>query len=74
MASKDPQNLARISVATIPVEGRDLSSRQMQDVVKDLRDWATNQLRKCSKTAEGVAREGVKSCPRAGCRRACPVR
>ena len=40
-------------------------------------DWATYQLRKCSETADGVAREskGVKSCPRAGCgRSACPVR
>src|SRR6266480_475365 len=39
-------------------------------------DWATYQLRECSETAEGVAREskGVKSCPRAGCgRSACPV-
>src|SRR5437016_11822582 len=39
--------------------------------------WATYQLRECSETAEGVAREskGVKSCPRAGCgRSACPVR
>src|SRR5206468_8062595 len=34
-------------------------------------DWATYQLRKCSETAEGVAREskGVKSCSRAGCGR-----
>jgi hypothetical protein len=40
-------------------------------------DWATYQLRTCSETAEGVAREskGVKSCPRAGCgKSACPVR
>ena len=40
-------------------------------------DWATYQLRKCSKTAEGVTREskGVKSCPRAGCgKSARPVR
>ena len=40
-------------------------------------DWATYQLRECSETAEGVAREskGVKSCPRAGCgKSACPVR
>ena len=39
-------------------------------------DWATYQLRECSETAKGVAREskGVKSCPRAGCgRSACPV-
>ena len=27
-----------------PVEGRDLSSRQTQDVVKDLGDWETYQL------------------------------
>src|SRR5205085_7126673 len=34
-------------------------------------DWATYQLRECSETAEGVAREskGVKSYPRAGCGR-----
>jgi hypothetical protein len=44
-------------------------------------DWATYQLRNCSETADGVAREntrerkGVGSCPRAGCgRSACPVR
>jgi hypothetical protein len=40
-------------------------------------DWATYQLRECSETAEGVAREskGVKSCPRAGCgKSARPVR
>ena len=39
-------------------------------------DWATYQLRECSETAEGVAREskGVRSCPRAGCgKSACPV-
>jgi hypothetical protein len=39
-------------------------------------DWATLQLRECSETEEGVAREskGVKSCPRAGCgKSACPV-
>ena len=28
-----------------PVEGRDLSSRQMQYVVKDLGDWETYKLR-----------------------------
>src|SRR2546427_1005003 len=40
-------------------------------------DWASYQLRECSETAEGVAREsnGVKSCPRAGCgKSARPVR
>ena len=39
-------------------------------------DWATLQLRECSETEEGVARESkvVKSCPRAGCgKSACPV-
>src|SRR5215831_20463201 len=30
----------------MPVEGRDLSSRQTQYVVKDLGDWATYKLRK----------------------------
>jgi hypothetical protein len=30
----------------MPVEGRDLSSRQTQDVVKDLGDWETYKLRK----------------------------
>src|SRR5947209_12791985 len=30
----------------MPVEGRDLSSRQMQYVVKDLGDWETYKLRK----------------------------
>ena len=46
----------------MPVEGRDLSSRQTQYVVRDREDWATNQLCECSKTAEGVTREskGVK--------------
>src|SRR5262245_50886097 len=97
----------------MPVEGRDVSSRQTHDVVKELEigqpinsvrapnmekpcnagggkgtqfksdarsgegpgDWATYQLRECSETAEGVAREGVKSCPRAGCgKSASPVR
>ena len=30
----------------MPAEGRDLSSRQTQDVVRDQGDWATYQLRK----------------------------
>src|SRR5712671_2162741 len=30
----------------MPVEGRDLSSRQTQYVVKDLGDWASDKLRK----------------------------
>ena len=42
------------------MEGRDLSSRQTQYVVKDFGDWATYQLRNCSEAADGVARESVK--------------
>src|SRR5260370_36271388 len=59
-----------------PVEGRDLSSRQTQQVVRDLEIGQPINSENCSETAEGVAREseGVKSCPRAGCgRSACPV-
>src|SRR5204863_3447217 len=38
-------------------------------------DWETYQLHKCSEAADGVARESVTSCPRAGCgKSACPVR
>jgi hypothetical protein len=38
-------------------------------------DWETYQLQNCSEAADGVARESVKSCPRAGCgKSACPVR
>src|SRR5450830_2154404 len=60
----------------MPVEGRDLSSRQTQYVVKDLEIGQPINSEECSETADGVAREseGVKSCPRAGCgRSACPV-
>src|SRR5882724_7486857 len=58
-----------------PVEGRDLSSRQTQYVVKDLEIVKPINSNKCSEAADGVARESVKSCPRAGCgRSACPVR
>jgi hypothetical protein len=58
-----------------PVEGRDLSSRQTQYVVKDLEIGKPINSNKCSEAAEGVARESVKSCPRAGCwKSACPVR
>src|SRR5713226_993686 len=60
-----------------PVEGRDLSSRQTQYVVKDLEIGQPINSENCSEAADGVAREseGVKSCPRAGCgRSACPVR
>src|SRR5260221_515667 len=57
------------------VEGRDLSSRQTQDVAKDQEIGKPRNSATCSETAEGVAREGVKSCPRAGCgKSACPVR
>src|SRR5580698_3326975 len=60
----------------MPVEGRDLSSRQTKYVVKDLEIGQPINSAECSETADGVAREskGVKSCPRAGCgRSACPV-
>jgi hypothetical protein len=58
-----------------PVEGRDLSSRQTQYVVKDLEIGKPINSNKCSEAADGVARESVKSCPRAGCgKSACPVR
>jgi hypothetical protein len=57
------------------VEGRDLSSRQTQYVVKDLEIGKPINSDKCSEAAEGVARASVKSCPRAGCgKSACPVR
>src|SRR6202051_2248062 len=61
----------------MPVEGRDLSSRQRHYVAKDLEIGQPINSEECSETADGVAREseGVKSCPRAGCgRSACPVR
>src|SRR6266436_3372231 len=57
--------------------GRDLSSRQTQDVVRDLEIGQPIDSEEGSETADGVAREskGGKSCPRAGCgRSACPVR
>src|ERR1700731_342718 len=55
----------------MPVEGRDLSSRQTQYVVKDMEIGKPINSDKCSEAADGVAREseGVKSCPRAGCGR-----
>src|ERR1700726_933995 len=40
-----------------PVEGRDLSSRQTQQVVRDLEIGEPINSEKCSETAEGVARE-----------------
>src|SRR5215475_13788059 len=56
------------------VEGRDLSSRQTQYVVKNLEIGQPINSRNCSEAADGVARESVKSCPRAGCgKSACPV-
>src|SRR6516162_1967517 len=58
-----------------PVEGRDLSSRQTQDAVRDPEIGQPINSEECSETAGGVAREGVVSCPRAGCgKSACPVR
>src|SRR6202790_2089538 len=58
-----------------PVEGRDLSSRQTQYVVKDLEIGKPINSENCSEAADGVARESVKSCPRAGCgRSACPIK
>jgi MFS family permease len=48
------------------VEGRDLSSRQTQYVVKDLEIGKPINSENCSEAADGVARESVKSCPRAG--------
>ena len=55
------------------MEGRDLSSRQTQYVVKDLEIGKPTNSNKCSEAADGVARESVKSCPRAGCgKSACP--
>src|SRR6266446_7545479 len=41
----------------MPVEGRDLSSRQTQDVVRDLEIGQPINSEECSETAEGVARE-----------------
>src|SRR5438552_9909340 len=41
----------------MPVEGRDLSSRQTQDVVRDLEIGQPINSENCSETAEGVARE-----------------
>src|SRR5208283_4220749 len=41
----------------MPVEGRDLSSRQTQDVVRDLEIGQPINSEQCSETAESVARE-----------------
>src|ERR1019366_8226737 len=40
-----------------PVEGRDLSSKQTQQVVRDLEIGQPINSENCSETAEGVARE-----------------
>ena len=40
----------------MPVEGRDLSSRQTQYVVKDLEIGQPINSAECSETADGVAR------------------
>src|SRR6202795_3105281 len=58
-----------------PVEGRDLSSRRTQYVVKDLEIGQPINSNECPEAADGVARESVRSCPRAGCgKSARPVR
>src|SRR3984893_12755318 len=41
----------------MPVEGRDLSSRQTQDVVRDLEIGQPNNSETCSEAADGVTRE-----------------
>ena len=41
----------------MPVEGRDLSSRQTQNVVKDMEIGQPINSKECSETADGVARE-----------------
>ena len=41
----------------MPVEGRDLSSRQTQDVAKDLEIGQPINSDECSETADGVARK-----------------
>src|SRR5215831_18111362 len=53
----------------MPVEGRGLSSRQTQYVVKDLGDWATYKLHDGFKNCRRrrTPNKGVRSCPRAGC-------
>src|SRR5882757_9429599 len=59
----------------MPVEGRDLSSRQTQYEGKDLEIGQPINSEECSETADGVAREseGVKSCPREAMGRAAEV-
>jgi hypothetical protein len=57
----------------MPVEGRDLSSRQTKYVVKDLEIGQPINSAECSEIADGVAREskGVKSCPESRMREIC---
>src|ERR1700740_3291909 len=58
----------------MPGEGRGLSSRPTQHAVRDLEIGQPSNSEKCSATADGVTRESVMSCPRAGCgKSACPV-
>src|SRR5271167_4670346 len=59
----------------MPVEGRDLSSRQTQYVAKDPEIGQPINSAECSETADGVARKtiGVKSCPREAMGRAAEV-
>src|SRR5882672_1211174 len=49
----------------MPVEGRGLSSRQTQDVVRDLEIGQPNNSEACSEAADGVTREseGASLCP-----------
>ena len=49
------------------MEGRDLSSRQTQYVVKDLEIGKPINSNERSEAADGVARASVRSCPGAGC-------
>jgi hypothetical protein len=59
----------------MPVEGRGLGSRQTQQAVRDREIGQPDNSETCSEAADGVARESVRSCPRAGCgKSACPVR
>ena len=41
----------------MPVEGRGLSSRQMQEVVKDQEIGKPSNSKECSEAAEGITRE-----------------
>src|SRR5271167_62680 len=58
-----------------PAEGRDLSSRRTQHVAKDMeigKPINSNDVQKLPMASH--AKDGVRSCPRAGCgKSACPV-